>query len=73
MKWTAVIGIILIVVGALALAYRGITYTNRKKVLDIGSIQATTKTEKTIRLPPVLSSVVMAGGIVLVVASRKSK
>ncbi len=73
MKWTVVIGIILIVVGALALAYRGITYTSRKKVLDIGSIQATTKTEKTIRLPPVLGGLVLVGGIVLVVAGSKKK
>ena len=52
MKWTVVIGIILIVGGALALAYPGITYTSRKKVLDIGSIQATTRTEKTIPCVP---------------------
>ena len=72
MKWT-VIGIILIVVGVLALAYRGITYTSRKKVLDIGSIQATTKTEKTIRLPPVLGGLALVGGMVLVIAGSKKK
>ncbi len=73
MKWTVIIGIILIVVGALALAYSRIAYTSRKKVLDIGSIQATTKTEKTIRLPPVLGGLALVGGIVLVVAGSKKK
>jgi len=48
MKSTSVVGVILIVLGILALAYQGITYTSRKKVIDIGPIQATTKTDKTI-------------------------
>ena len=52
MKWPVVIGIILIVGGPLALAYHGITHTSRKKVLDTRSIQATTKTEKTIPCAP---------------------
>jgi hypothetical protein len=71
MKPMAIVGTVLIVVGALALAYQGITYTSRKKVIDIGSIQATKKTQKTIPLPPVLGGLVLTGGIVLVVAGSK--
>lgn len=73
MKWTVVIGIILIVVGALALAHQGINYTAHKKVLEIGSIQATKKTEKSIHLPPVLGGLALVGGTVLVIAGRKKK
>lgn len=68
-----IIGVVLIVLGAIALAYGGITYTSREKVLDIGPIEATAEREKTIPLPPVLGALAVAGGIVLVVAGGKRK
>ncbi len=72
MKPIMVIGIILIILGVFALAYQGITYTTREKVIDLGPIQATKKTEKTIPLPPILGGAALVCGIVLVVAgSRK--
>ena len=67
-----IVGIVLIVLGALALAYGGISYTKREKVLDIGPLEATAETRETIPLPPVLGALALAGGIVLlVVASRR--
>ncbi len=72
MKPAVIIGVILILIGVLALAYQGITYTTREKVLDIGPIEATAKTKKTIPLPPILGAACIAGGIVLlVVGSRR--
>ena len=64
-----VIGILLIVLGVVALAYQGITYTTREKVVEIGPITATKETKKTIPLPPVLGGVALLGGIVLLLAS----
>jgi len=67
------IGIILIVIGVIALAYQGITYTTREKVVDIGPIQMTADKTKTIPLPPIVGGIALLGGIVLVVAGgRKS-
>lgn len=64
--------IALIVLGVIALAYGGISYTREEKVLDIGPIEATTKTRETIPLPPVLGVAAVAGGVILlVVAGRK--
>ena len=71
MKSITIIGVVLIVLGILALAYQGITYTTRKKVVDIGPIQATKKTDKTIPLPPLVGGLALVGGIVLVVAGNK--
>ncbi|MGA8013250.1 MAG: hypothetical protein WB949_12550 [Candidatus Acidiferrales bacterium] len=66
-------GIVLIVLGALALAYQGINYTREKQVLDVGSLQVTTETHERIPLPPILGGLAVVGGIVLLVAGARNK
>jgi uncharacterized membrane protein len=65
------VGIALIVLGIVAFAYQGITYTSREKIIDIGPIQATADTQKTIPLSPILGGLVLVGGIALVVVGAK--
>jgi uncharacterized membrane protein YidH (DUF202 family) len=65
--------IVLIVLGVIALAYGGISYTREKKVLDIGPLEATTKERKTIPLPPVLGIAAIAGGVALLVVSARRR
>jgi hypothetical protein len=73
MKPATVVGIVLVIVGVVALAYGGISYTKEEKVLDVGPIEATAETRETIPLPPLLGGLALAGGIVLlVVGTRKS-
>ena len=71
MKTYTLIGIILIVIGIIALAYQGITYTTREKVVDIGPIQMTADKTKTIPLPPIVGGIALVGGIVLLVTGGK--
>jgi len=73
MKPISLVGILLVVLGALALAYQGITYTHREKVLDIGPIHATKDTEEQIPLPPILGGLALVGGIVLLVTGARQK
>jgi len=73
MKPIMILGIVLIIIGAIALGYHGITYTTHEKVLKIGPIEATQEVKKTIPLPPILGGSFLAGGIVLVIlGARKS-
>ena len=65
------VGIVLIVLGIVAFAYQGITYTSRETVIDIGPIKATADTQKTIPLPPILGGLMFVGGIVLVVVGNR--
>ena len=65
------VGIALIVLGIVAFAYQGITYTSREKIIDIGPIQATADTKKTIPLSPLLGGLVLVGGMALVVVGAK--
>jgi uncharacterized membrane protein len=71
MKSLMVIGLVLIVLGALILTYQGITYTSHEKIIDIGPIHASADTKKTIPLSPFVGGLVLAGGIGLVIIGRK--
>ena len=66
-----IVGIVLIVLGIVAFAYQGITYTSRETIIDIGPIKATADTQKTIPLSPVLGGLALVGGVVLVVVGAK--
>jgi hypothetical protein len=68
-----IVGILLIVVGVLALAYGGFSYTKREKIVDVGPIEATAKTRETVPLPPVLGGLALAGGIVLLIAGSRTR
>jgi hypothetical protein len=71
MKPVTIIGIVLIIIGIVALAYQGITYTKKEKVLELGPIEATAEKEKTIPLPPIVGGLLLVGGIVLVITGAK--
>jgi uncharacterized membrane protein len=71
MKPITIIGVVLIVLGVVALAYQGISYTTSEKVVDLGPLKVEAKREKTIPLPPVLGGLALVGGIVLVIAGAR--
>jgi hypothetical protein len=73
MKPITLIGIVLLVLGALALAYQGINYTRTEKVLDIGPIHATADKHERFPLPPVVGGLALVGGIVLLVVGARQK
>lgn len=73
MKPIMLIGLVLIVLGAGALVYQGFTYTSREKIIDIGPLQASADTQKTIPVPPLVGGLAIVGGFVMVImGSRKS-
>ncbi|MBF0257506.1 MAG: DUF3185 domain-containing protein [Desulfamplus sp.] len=72
MKTTTIIAIILITIGIIAFGYQGITYTTREDVINLGPLKMTAETTKTLPLPPIVGTITLVGGIVLLfAASRK--
>lgn len=68
-----ILGIALIVIGLVALAVGGISWTQNKKVVDIGPIQAERQERHTIPLPPVFGGIAVAAGVILLVAGGRTK
>ncbi len=73
MKATTLVGVLLIILGIVGLAYPRISYTTREKIVDLGPIEATKETKKSIPLPPILGGLSLAGGVVLLVAAGKGR
>ena len=71
MKPAGIIGIILIIVGVVALALGGISYTKRENVINAGPLQVNADRQKTIPLPPILGGICLVGGIVLVIVGSR--
>jgi hypothetical protein len=71
MKSTAMVGVLLVLLGVAALVYHGVTYTTRETVLDLGPIQATKETTKTMPFPPLLGGMALLGGAFLIVLGAK--
>ena len=73
MRPLAMLGIVLIVLGAVALAYQGITYTTKEKVVDLGPLKVEAEKEKTIPLPPILGGVAIVVGLVLLIGNARGR
>lgn len=60
------IGIVLIILGIVALVWGGVFWTDRETVLDAGPIEIATEQREGFSVPPVLGVIALVGGIVLV-------
>jgi hypothetical protein len=64
-------GLVLVVLGILALVYGGISYSREKTVFDVGSIRATATEQHNIPLSPIAGTIAIVGGLVLLVVPRR--
>ena len=67
------LGIILIVLGLVGLAWGGLSYTTSERIVDIGPIHATRDTTHNIPLAPIGGALALAGGIVILVGAGRKR
>ena len=73
MKPVTLVGILLILVSIIGFATGGITFTYKKKVAELGSVQISRNTQDTLLLSPIFSTVSLVVGLGLVVAGARLK
>ena len=68
-----VVGMILLVVGLIGLAWGGFTYTQKQHNVDLGPVDFNVSEKKTVPIPPIAGAAAMVAGLALLVAgSRRS-
>jgi hypothetical protein len=65
MNTSKLLAIALIVIGIIAFAYQGISYTSRDNVVDLGPLHVTAERSHTLPLPPIVGAIALAGGLAL--------
>jgi len=73
MKPMTMLGVVLILLGVVALVYQGVTYTSRETVIDIGPLHATADRQRTVPLSPVLGIGALVAGEALLVAGVRQR
>ena len=72
MRPTAMIAVVLIVIGVIALAYGGLSFTTKEKVAEVGPLKLEKDKTHSVALPPILCVVALVGGIALLAVSRRA-
>jgi hypothetical protein len=72
MKPTAIVAIVLIVIGVIGLAYGGFSFTTREKVAEVGPLKVEKAKTRSVPLPPLLGALALVGGVALLFASRRT-
>jgi uncharacterized membrane protein YidH (DUF202 family) len=65
------IGVVLIVLGVLGLAFGGFSYTTRERVVDLGPLKVDADKEHSLPIAPIAGVAALIGGVVLVMAGSK--
>lgn len=71
MKPLGIVGIILIVIGVVVLAYGGYTsFTTKENVAKLGPLEVSKEKEHSVPAGPIAGGICLVGGIILVFAGR---
>ncbi|HWG54736.1 MAG TPA: hypothetical protein VN677_15685 [Gemmatimonadaceae bacterium] len=66
-----ILGIILIVLGVIGIAYGGITYTRHRDTINVGPVSATVQQKEKFPIPPVAGVIALIVGIGLLVGGSR--
>ena len=66
-----ILGIILIVLGALGLAYGGFSYTRRRETVSLGPLSATVEQRESVPIPPILGGIALIAGVALLFMGKR--
>ncbi len=71
MRLQGVVGILLIILGVAALVFPGFSYTTTREAVKVGPVGITTQEKETFRIPLAVGGILVAGGIILLIASGR--
>jgi len=72
MKPLVIVGIVLVVLGVVALVYQGFSYTTERQVADLGIAEIRSQDTETIPIPPWVGVVLVAVGVGAILLAKRS-
>ena len=72
MKPSALLGIILVVVGVLIFIYQGFSYTRKTNIVKAGPLEINGEKTETVPISPILGGVCVVAGIAVYVLGAKN-
>jgi len=73
MNIIGIVGIVMIIAGAALLATGGFTTTKTESIIDVGPINLEAEVQERHPVPPLISWVLLGGGVVVLVVGLKKK
>ena len=59
------LGVVLVILGIVALVYGGISYNRQRTVLEVGSLKVTATEHRSVPIPAVVGAIVLIGGVAM--------
>lgn len=72
-KAPAIAGMVLAVLGVIALVVQEIPYDREETVVELGPVEVRGETRQTVDIPPLVGGILLAGGIGLLVWSARGR
>lgn len=73
MRLVAGVGIILLLVGIVSLAYGGFPYKQQQTEVQVGPLKVTAEERRTFPIPPVAGWILVGGGLILLVLGLQTR
>lgn len=67
------IGIVLVVIGIIMIAYTGFNFVTTEKVVDLGPIEINKEKNHPVQWSPIVGIALLAGGILVIVMNKKGR
>lgn len=68
-----ILGIIIIVIGIIMIAYTGFNFITTEKVVDVGPVQINKEVNHPIQWSPIVGGLLLVGGIIIVLFTKKPR
>ncbi|MBC7382548.1 MAG: hypothetical protein H7296_06065 [Bacteroidia bacterium] len=66
------VGVALIILGIVMLLYTGFNFVTKEKIVDLGPVEITKEKNHFVQWPPVIGTILIVGGIVVISRSKSS-
>ena len=68
-----IVGIVLILIGLVALTVGGFSFMKRDKVFDVGNVEVTRETRETVPISPLVGLLALGGGVALLATQNRRR